>query len=82
MGETNEIFFTGDAAALQFPSPYECAAYDEDKVKAIESRLRVLSLAAKADLVIAGAHTPIRVLAGWRRRGRLMFLPLLLFLNS
>lgn len=59
--EGREMIFIGDiihAAALQFPNPYECSAYDEDRAKAVESRLRVLSLAAKGDIIIAGAHIP------------------------
>lgn len=56
-----EMLFVGDiihAAALRFPNPYECAEYDDDRAKAVESRRRVLDLAAKGDLLIGGAHIP------------------------
>lgn len=56
-----ELLFIGDlihAAALQFPKPDECAGYDQDRVKAVESRRRILSLAADGGRTIAGAHIP------------------------
>ena len=56
-----EILFVGDivhAAALQFPNPEECASYDQDRSGAIEARKQILSLAAKGELLIAGAHIP------------------------
>ncbi len=56
-----EILFVGDivhAAALQFPEPDECAAYDRDKEQAVASRKRLLTLAAENNLPVAGAHIP------------------------
>ncbi len=56
-----EMLFVGDivhAAALQFPEPEECATYDRDQVKAVESRREILTLAAEKNIVIAGAHIP------------------------
>ena len=43
---------------LQFALPDECAVYDMDMPTAVESRKRILSLAAEKNMPIAGMHLP------------------------
>lgn len=45
-------------AALQLPYPQYCAAFDENKQQAIETRKRVLEYARTNHLTIAGMHLP------------------------
>ncbi|MCL1857116.1 MAG: MBL fold metallo-hydrolase [Kiritimatiellaeota bacterium] len=59
--ETKEAWFIGDllhCAALQFPKPEVCTAYDMDKPAAIAMRKHWLSKAAESGTPIAGAHLP------------------------
>lgn len=56
-----ECLIIGDllhAAALQFPAPEICTAYDSDPVKAVASRKRLLDYAAQENIPIAGMHLP------------------------
>ncbi len=46
------------AAAMQFPRPDVCARYDVDPAEAVKSRRRLLDMAAKENVPIAGMHIP------------------------
>lgn len=70
-GET--LLFVGDiihAAALQFPEPEECAMFDLDKEKAVETRRAVLTLASANNYPIAGAHLPFHGLGRVKAEGK------------
>ena len=59
--EYGKYLFTGDilhSAELQFADPEVCASFDMDKSLAVASRKKILALAAKKGLLIAGAHIP------------------------
>lgn len=59
--EGGKILFWGDivhAAALQFSNPDLCATYDMDVVSAVFSRKRLMAMAAKEKIPVAGAHLP------------------------
>ena len=62
IGAGNGVFIIlGDllhAAALQFPHPEICAKYDMDPEEAVKSRRRILDMAAKHNIPVAGAHIP------------------------
>jgi glyoxylase-like metal-dependent hydrolase (beta-lactamase superfamily II) len=56
-----KLLFIGDlihAAALQFPRPDESASYDQDPLKAVQSRKMILKMAAEEKIPVAGAHIP------------------------
>ena len=70
---SGRLLFIGDlihAAALQFPAPDECAAYDQDKPQAVTSRRELLAQAASEDLPVAGAHLPFPGLGRVKSDGR------------
>ena len=56
-----KLMIVGDlvhAAAVQFAHPEVCARYDMDAKQAIESRKRLLDMAAEENIPIAGMHLP------------------------
>lgn len=58
---SKSLLIVGDllhAAALQFPLPDECPRYDMDVPAAVETRKRILNLAAEKSIPIAGMHIP------------------------
>ncbi len=70
---TGNFLFAGDllhAAGLQFEHPEFCAGYDGVPDEAYRTRLRVLSLAAKENLLILGAHIPFPGTGRVRAEGR------------
>lgn len=59
--EGQKLMVVGDllhAAAIQFPVPDLCPRYDMDTEKAVASRKRILEMAAKEQIPIAGMHFP------------------------
>ena len=59
--EGQKLMIVGDlvhAAAVQFAHPEVCARYDMDAKQAIESRKRLLDMAAEENIPIAGMHLP------------------------
>lgn len=59
--EYGKLLFIGDllhSAQLQFSDPEICAVYDMDQAQAVRSRKKILSYAAKKNLLVAGAHIP------------------------
>jgi Zn-dependent hydrolases, including glyoxylases len=56
-----KLMIVGDiihAAAVQFAHPEVCARYDMDAKQAIETRKRLLDMAAEENIPIAGMHLP------------------------
>ena len=59
--EGKSLLIIGDlihAADLQFPLPDECAKYDRDPAKAVQSRKALLKRAADNNIPVAGMHIP------------------------
>jgi len=59
--EGKSLLIVGDlihGTPLQFALPDECAVYDMDMPTAVESRRRILTLAAEKNIPIAGMHLP------------------------
>ncbi|MDR0304059.1 MAG: MBL fold metallo-hydrolase [Chitinispirillales bacterium] len=57
-----KLLIAGDflhAAALQFSHPDECAIYDLDRKKSIETRKKLMQMAADNKWLIAGMHIPM-----------------------
>jgi glyoxylase-like metal-dependent hydrolase (beta-lactamase superfamily II) len=57
-----KVLIVGDllhAAALQFPHPEECARFDMDRAKSIETRKRILQMAVDNNWLVAGIHFPV-----------------------
>ncbi len=64
------------AASLQFPLPEECAIYDMNPENATRSRIKVLSLAAKENIPVAGMHLPFPGTGSVRAAGKgFQFIP-------
>ena len=60
--EGKKLLIVGDlvhAAALQFPLPQECASYDMDKSEAVQSRVKILEMAAENNIPVLGMHIPL-----------------------
>ncbi|GHV53029.1 MBL fold metallo-hydrolase [Deltaproteobacteria bacterium] len=57
----SKLLIIGDlmhAAALQFPLPDECASFDQNVPAAVASRKRILDMAVKEKMTVAGMHLP------------------------
>jgi glyoxylase-like metal-dependent hydrolase (beta-lactamase superfamily II) len=68
-----KVLIIGDllhAAALQFPHPEECARFDMNREKSVETRRRLLQMAADNNWLVAGIHFPVPGLGTVRNNGR------------
>ena len=78
--EGKRLLVIGDllhAALLQFPEPAVSSSYDMDPIKAADTRLFYLNMAAEKDVPVAGMHLPFPPVGkvGKREGGGFVFTP-------